>query len=88
LKSGTLTENALSSDSSVMFFYHAFANGKAQAVQMQRELALQKSHELSEVSDGWARKQKISHGISRNFTEKAEAETRNKTEAAEAFATE
>jgi hypothetical protein len=32
---------------------------------MQRELALQKSHELTKVSDGWARKQKISHGISR-----------------------
>jgi len=31
---------------------------------MQRELALQKSNELTQVSDGWARKQKISHGIS------------------------
>jgi hypothetical protein len=33
-------------------------------------------------------KRKISHGRTRNLTEKAEAETRNKTEAAEAFATE
>ena len=33
-------------------------------------------------------KKKTSHGLTRNFTEKAEAETRKKTEAAEAFATE
>jgi len=63
-ESGAFTKNTLNRNGSVVFFYHAFAYGKAQAVQMQRELALQKSHELSQVSDGWARKQKISHGIS------------------------
>jgi hypothetical protein len=55
----------LSSDAAIVFFDYTFAYGKAQAAQMQRELALQKSHALSEVSDGWARKQKISHGMTR-----------------------
>ena len=52
MESSAVTKNTLSRDGAIVFFDYTFAYGKAQATQMQRELPLQKSHALSEVSDG------------------------------------
>jgi uncharacterized pyridoxal phosphate-containing UPF0001 family protein len=43
---------------------------------------------VSKAQEKKRTRESISHGRTRNFTEKEEAETRKKTEAVEAFATE